>query len=65
VACIVSAPGVAGPLVAHSPTWAELSPSDRQILLPLQGEWNQLDAQRRQKWLGIAQAFAGPPGAGR
>ena len=56
-ACVVSAPGVAGPPVLRSPNWAELSPADRQILLPLAGEWNQLDTQRREKSLCIAKRY--------
>lgn len=56
-ACSVSAPGVAGPLVLHSPAWSELSPGDRQILAPLASDWNQWDLQRKQKWLGIAKRY--------
>lgn len=39
------------------PTWAELTPQQRAILMPLSGEWDQLESFRRKKWLGIAQRY--------
>lgn len=39
------------------PTWAELTPAQRQILAPLASDWNTLDAQRKRKWLGIAKRY--------
>ncbi len=41
------------------PTWAELTPQQRAILMPLSGEWDQLESFRRKKWLGIAQRYPG------
>jgi hypothetical protein len=34
-----------------------LSPADRQVLAPLAPEWDSFDAERKQKWLGIAQHY--------
>ena len=41
------------------PNWAELSPQKKQILEPLAGEWDRFDAQKRQKWLAIADRYPG------
>jgi hypothetical protein len=57
-ACIISAPGVAGPVILRSPAWSELSPTDRQVLAPLAPDWDHWDAQRKQKWLGIARRYS-------
>lgn len=43
--------------VRKNPTWAELTPQQQQILKPLAGEWDTLDATRRTKWLGIAKRY--------
>ena len=37
--------------------WSDLTPEQKQILSPLAGEWDQLDAPRRAKWLGIAKRY--------
>lgn len=39
------------------PSWSELTQSEQQILMPLAGEWNSLEAWRRKKWLDIAHRF--------
>ena len=39
------------------PNWAELSAKQREILMPLSGEWDQLESFRRKKWLGIVQRY--------
>jgi hypothetical protein len=41
----------------HDPKWIEISPQQKTILAPLSGEWDQMDATQRKKWLGIAQRF--------
>ena len=51
------------PVTAHSPTWAELSPANKAALAPLASQWDQLDSQRKQKWLGIAQRYPKMPPA--
>ncbi|OBV36865.1 DUF3106 domain-containing protein [Janthinobacterium psychrotolerans] len=38
--------------------WANLSRAQQAALQPLAGEWNKLDATRKQKWLDIANRFA-------
>ena len=42
---------------APRPTWAELTPAQKQVLAPLQGEWEQLDTTRRKKWTSIADRY--------
>jgi len=42
---------------AKNPTWGQLTSEQRQILAPIQGEWDKLDAPRKRKWLGIAQRY--------
>lgn len=56
-------PVLAGPVILHSPTWAELSPANKAALAPLASQWDQLDGQRRRKWLGIAQRYPKMPPA--
>ena len=41
----------------NNPAWAELKPEQQQVLAPIQGEWESLDAPRKRKWLGVAQRF--------
>jgi hypothetical protein len=57
----LSGPAAAGPLIAHSPTWAELSPADQQVLAPLAPDWDKLEVQRKQKWLSIAKRYSTMP----
>jgi len=47
------------PVVSHEagPKWAELSPSQQQILQPLQNLWPSLEETRKRKWLVIAKNF--------
>ncbi len=39
------------------PSWAELTPQQKQILAPLAGEWDRFEPWRRKKWIGIAQRY--------
>ncbi len=39
------------------PQWSALTPEQKAILAPLAKEWNEMDAFRRKKWLGIAQRY--------
>jgi hypothetical protein len=39
------------------PNWTQLRPQQRQILAPLQSEWDSLDDARRNKWLRIADRY--------
>ena len=36
------------------PTWAQLSPDQREALAPLAGDWDKFDDTRKKKWLDIA-----------
>ena len=53
---LAPAAGVAQ-IAMKSPKWSELSPQEREVLAPLQGDWDGLDAQRKTKWRGIAQRY--------
>jgi hypothetical protein len=60
-ACLLGAGGVRGvqgqsPLIG-APSWSALTPAEKQVLAPLAGEWDRMDAQRRLKWLGIARRY--------
>ena len=37
--------------------WASLTAQQQTVLAPLKGEWEKLDAERRQKWIGIAKRY--------
>ena len=49
---------VPAPAAATKPGWKELTPAQQAALLPLQGEWDRMEAARKPKWLGIANRFA-------
>lgn len=54
----VAGAAAAGPATGMPPqetNWTALTPSQRETLAPLAGEWPQLDDERRRKWLRIAQ----------
>ena len=40
------------------PLWRSLTPAQQLALQPLQGEWDQMDGVRKQKWLQLANRFA-------
>ncbi len=40
-----------------TPTWADLSPAQKEILSPLERDWNGMNAQRRKKWLQLAERY--------
>lgn len=37
--------------------WTTLSPAEQGILAPLAGQWDRLDAEDRQRWLGVAKRY--------
>jgi Protein of unknown function (DUF3106) len=39
------------------PGWSDLSPGERQALLPLQAQWPGIDATRKQKWRDVAARY--------
>lgn len=41
----------------EQPGWTALTPEQQRILAPLKQEWNEMDAFRRKKWIGIAQRY--------
>lgn len=47
------------------PAWSELPPTQRAALAPLQAHWGRLDAERKSKWIAVAQRFARLPQAER
>jgi hypothetical protein len=53
----LAASAFAQPIGTRAPTWAELTPSERQFLAPFASDWDKWDAQRKAKWRGIAQRY--------
>lgn len=45
----------------EGPAWAELPPAQQVALAPLRAHWRGLDADRKKKWLAVAQRFPGLP----
>src|SRR5690242_13761328 len=41
------------------PSWEQLKPQQKEVLAPLAQEWNNLDAAKRKKWLGIDKRYPG------
>jgi hypothetical protein len=41
--------------------WQRLKPAQREALKPLQQEWSQIDAPRKQKWIELADRLPGMP----
>src|SRR5262245_59101313 len=39
------------------PTWAELPAEQQQVLSPLKDDWENLERERRLKWIGIAKRY--------
>lgn len=52
-----AAPAVKAAAAAAKPLWKELSRPQQVALEPLQGEWDQMDGLRKQKWLEIANRY--------
>jgi hypothetical protein len=61
-------PGTAAPAAAPAasmflparevkPTWAELTPAQREILNPLESQWPQFDSNHKIKWLAISNKY--------
>lgn len=51
------APAMAVVPLVLPPKWDELPGDKQQILAPLAGEWDQLEAWRRKKWLDVAERY--------
>ena len=54
---VVAAQSQPSPKKAPRPAWSELTPAQKQVLAPLQGEWDALDTTRRKKWIAIADRY--------
>ncbi|WP_051971713.1 DUF3106 domain-containing protein [Massilia sp. 9096] len=52
------APARKGDKGGDKPLWRALTPAQQLALQPLQGEWDQMDGVRKQKWLQLANRFA-------
>jgi hypothetical protein len=52
-----SSGGAGWVLPSGGPHWTELTASQHQVLAPLAGEWNGLDATGKEKWLEVAKRF--------
>ncbi len=60
IAVPVKAPAALKPTPAKTldkPLWIELKPAQQLALQPLAGEWDKLEAVRKQKWVEIANRF--------
>jgi Protein of unknown function (DUF3106) len=42
---------------AQRPAWAELTADQQMVLAPLKADWESLEAERRRKWIGIANRY--------
>lgn len=58
---VVGAPSAA----SGGPAWHELQPAQQVALAPLKQHWSGIDANRKSKWLAVAQRFASMPAAER
>jgi hypothetical protein len=41
----------------QGPGWGELTAEQRQVLAPLEKSWDELDASRKKKWIGVARRY--------
>jgi len=53
----LAASAYAQPIGTRTPSWADLSPPEKQFLTPFAQEWDTWDATRKAKWRGIAQRY--------
>jgi hypothetical protein len=56
---LASATGANAQTSKNRPAWAELTAEQQQILSPLRTDWEQLEPNRRRKWIGIAKRYPG------
>lgn len=56
-------PPAPGARATGSASWSSLSPSQKNVLKPLEREWNRIDPDRQTKWLEIASKFPSMPAA--
>jgi hypothetical protein len=56
-AIVVPAGVIATPVVESSVSWSKLSAHQQAALKPMQADWASLDANRKKKWLAVAQRY--------
>lgn len=44
---------------ADGPEWGQLNPAQRGVLAPLQSSWDSMEAQRKDKWVELANRYPG------
>ena len=49
--------------VRSGPAWSELSPADKQLLAPLQQDWDKWDLLRKNKWIAMSKRYPTLPAA--
>lgn len=57
VAAALWAGALAAQPMPKGPSWGELSPQERQVLAPLNSDWENMDLMRRNKWREIARRY--------
>jgi len=57
LAASLAASAYAQPIGTRAPSWADLSPPEKQFLTPFASEWDTWDSTRKAKWRGIAQRY--------
>lgn len=57
IACALLAATAPAASAGKNPSWSELTAAQQQILAPLEGEWDRLDATDKRTWLGVAKRF--------
>lgn len=49
--------GLAHAAGTGGPKWSQLKADEQRVLAPLKDDWDQLDAQRKRNWLGVAKRY--------
>jgi len=42
---------------ANNPSWAQLTADQQMILAPLRDDWENIEPERRRKWIGLAKRY--------
>jgi len=58
---VLALAGVAALAAEAAGAWASLTPAQRQVLAPLQRDWNSIDGSQREKWVEVAAKFPTMP----
>lgn len=54
---LLAAPVPAFSQVRSGPSWSDLAPAEKQLLAPLQPDWDKWDLLRKNKWLEVAKRY--------